>query len=95
MSANLDKLKRLLSELFQLDQADLDFGIYRIMNAKREEITRFLESELLPQVRGPSNTTGAPIGPCSKRNWIEPLRLPGLPGSIRSNRPRSKNCGRR
>jgi adenine-specific DNA-methyltransferase len=42
MSANLDKLKRLLAELFQLDQADLDFGIYRIMNAKREEITHFL-----------------------------------------------------
>ena len=51
MSANLDKLKRLLAELFQLDQADLDFGIYRIMNAKREEITRFLENELLPQVQ--------------------------------------------
>jgi adenine-specific DNA-methyltransferase len=51
MSANLDKFKRLLNELFQLDQADLDFGIYRIMNAKRGEITRFLESELLPQVK--------------------------------------------
>lgn len=51
MSANLDKLRRLLAELFQLDQADLDFGIYRIMNAKRDEITRFLESELLPQVK--------------------------------------------
>lgn len=51
MSANLDKLRRLLAELFQLDQADLDFGIYRIMNAKREEITRFLETELLPQVK--------------------------------------------
>ena len=35
MSAKLDKLRRLLAELFQLDQADLDFGIYRIMNAKR------------------------------------------------------------
>jgi len=51
MSANLDKLRRLLAELFQLDQADLDFGIYRIMNAKRGEITRFLESDLLPQVK--------------------------------------------
>jgi adenine-specific DNA-methyltransferase len=33
------------------DQADLDFGIYRIMNAKRDEITRFLDNDLLPQVR--------------------------------------------
>ncbi|MEW6117523.1 MAG: DNA methyltransferase [Nitrospirota bacterium] len=50
MSENLNKLKKLLAELFQLDQADLDFGIYRIMNAKRDEITRFLDNDLLPQV---------------------------------------------
>ncbi len=48
---NLDKLKDLLAELFMLDQADLDFGIYRVMNAKRVEVTRFLENDLLPQVR--------------------------------------------
>lgn len=51
MSQNLEKLRRLLAELFQLDQADLDFGIYRIMNQKRDEITRFLDKDLLPQVR--------------------------------------------
>jgi adenine-specific DNA-methyltransferase len=47
-----EKLQTKLKELFQLDQAaDLDFGIYRIMNARREEITRFLAHDLLPQVR--------------------------------------------
>lgn len=51
MSQNLEKLKALLAELFQLDQAELDFGIYRIMNTRREEIMRFLEHDLLPQVR--------------------------------------------
>ncbi|BCW92880.1 MAG: site-specific DNA-methyltransferase [Thermoanaerobaculum sp.] len=51
MSEQFQKLKTLLAELFQLDRADLDFGIYRIMNAKREEITRFLDNDLLPQVR--------------------------------------------
>src|SRR4030042_1405093 len=45
------RLKDKLAELFQLDQADLDFGIYRIMNAKREKITRFLDKDLLPQVQ--------------------------------------------
>jgi len=49
--SNLSKFKGLLAELFMFDQADLDFGIYRIMNAKRGEITRFLNSDLLPQVR--------------------------------------------
>jgi len=48
---SFEKLKTKLAELFQLDQADLDFGIYRIMNARRDEISRFLESDLLPQVR--------------------------------------------
>lgn len=51
MSENLERLKKLLAEMFQLDQAELDFGIYRIMNAKREEISRFLDNDLLPQVR--------------------------------------------
>jgi adenine-specific DNA-methyltransferase len=46
-----DRLRKVLAELFQFDQAELDFGIYRIMNAKREEITRFLDRDLLPQVQ--------------------------------------------
>ncbi|MCO6455104.1 MAG: site-specific DNA-methyltransferase [Pirellulaceae bacterium] len=48
---NFEKLQKLLEELFQLDQADLDFGIYRIMNQKRDEVVRFLEKDLLPQVK--------------------------------------------
>src|SRR5690625_4396105 len=41
----------LLKEIFQFDQADLDFGIYRIMNQKRDEINSFLNNELVPQVK--------------------------------------------
>jgi len=51
MKDNINKLTNLLRELFQLDQTDLDFGIYRIMNARRDEINRFLGQDLLPQVR--------------------------------------------
>lgn len=40
-----------LREMFQMDQAELDFGIYRIMNAKRDEISQFLEQDLLPTLR--------------------------------------------
>lgn len=46
-----EKLKNFLKELFQLDQPDLDFGIYRIMHARSEEITKFLDKDLLPQVQ--------------------------------------------
>ena len=36
-----------LKELFQLDQPDLDFGFYRIMHARAEQITDFLTTDLL------------------------------------------------
>lgn len=49
-SPNYNKLKNVLKEVFQLDQADLDFGIYRIMNQKRNEINDFLEKRLLTQI---------------------------------------------
>src|SRR5690242_5285143 len=51
MSQKYEKLVTLLKELFQLDQPDLDFGLYRIMHAKADEITQFLEKDLLPQVK--------------------------------------------
>ncbi len=51
MSQKYEKLKSLLKELFQLDQPDLDFGLYRIMHAKAGEVTQFLDKDLLPQVK--------------------------------------------
>ena len=48
---NYERLRRLLAELFMFDQADLDFGIYRVMNVRRGEIQRFLDDDLLPQVQ--------------------------------------------
>lgn len=39
-----------LQEIFMMDHAGLDFGIYRIMNFKRKEINDFLTNKLLPQV---------------------------------------------
>lgn len=51
MNQNYEKLKTLLKVLFQLDQPDLDFGLYRIMHAKSAEVSQFLDKDLLPQVR--------------------------------------------
>ena len=51
MSQRYEKLKTLLKELFQLDQPDLDFGLYRVLHAKSAEVSRFLDKDLLPQVR--------------------------------------------
>ena len=51
MNQKHQKLKTLLKELFQLDQPDLDFGIYRVLHAKSAEVSQFLDKDLLPQVR--------------------------------------------
>ncbi|HWQ40400.1 MAG TPA: DNA methyltransferase [Burkholderiales bacterium] len=51
MSQKFEKLKTLLKELFQLDQPELDFGIYRVLHARSAEVTQFLEQDLLPQVK--------------------------------------------
>ena len=40
------KFQNLLRELFQFDCADLDFGIYRIMNYKRAVLERFIAEDL-------------------------------------------------
>jgi adenine-specific DNA-methyltransferase len=50
MTDNQKKLMNILREMFQFDQADLDFGIYRIMRMKRDEINRFIEEELPAQI---------------------------------------------
>ena len=57
-SKYLTKFQGLLRELFQFDCADLDFGIYRIMNHKRDQVERFISEQLPSSVaaeldRGP------------------------------------------
>lgn len=50
MTDNQKKLVNLLKDMFQFDQADLDFGIYRIMKLRRDEISRFIEHDLPEQI---------------------------------------------
>lgn len=50
MTESQKKLIKILNEIFKLDQNDLDFGIYRIMNTKSQEISEFLDKDLLSSV---------------------------------------------
>src|SRR5205809_3617904 len=45
-----ERLVNLLQDLFLFDSADLDFGIFRIMNFKRKEIERFMQEDLIEAV---------------------------------------------
>lgn len=50
------KLQELLRQLFQFDCADLDFGIYRIMNFKRAVLDKFIEKDLIEAVSAELDT---------------------------------------
>ena len=41
-----ERFAELLRDMFQLNQPELDFGLYRIMHAKKDEINRFIEQDL-------------------------------------------------
>lgn len=46
-----EQLKDKLKEIFQFEDEDLDFGIYRIMNYKRKEIKEFIEEKLINEIK--------------------------------------------
>jgi adenine-specific DNA-methyltransferase len=48
-ASSLKKFQDLLRQLFQIEAADLDFGIYRILNYKRKQVEDFI-NERLPQI---------------------------------------------
>jgi adenine-specific DNA-methyltransferase len=50
MNQHYEAFRKKLQEIFMMDHAELDFGIYRIMNHKCNQINDFLDNQLLPQV---------------------------------------------
>ena len=58
--SHVSKFQNLLRELFQFDCADLDFGIYRIMNHKRGVVETFI-TEKLPERVDAALSKGAAV----------------------------------
>lgn len=50
MSEKLQRFTKLLRDMFELEKSDLDFGIYRIMNIRKNEINNFIENTLAGEV---------------------------------------------
>jgi adenine-specific DNA-methyltransferase len=48
---NYNQLKEVLNDIFELNKADLDFGIYRIINQKRKQVNEFIEKQLPEDIR--------------------------------------------
>ena len=57
MSQHFEELIEKLEEIFQIDKQELDFGIYRILAARRKQIEDFLHNRLAEKVQ--SAFTGA------------------------------------
>jgi len=51
MSEKLNRFVNLLRSIFELDKSDLDFGIYRIMNIRKDQIDEFLSKKLPEEVK--------------------------------------------
>ena len=73
MSDNRVKFQNLLRELFQFEHAELDFGIYRIMNHKRAAIERFI-IEPLPSVIATELERGALVEQSKAAQALENAR---------------------
>lgn len=50
-NAKFQELVSKLREIFQIDRPELDFGIYRILNARADEINEYLEKRLPEKVQ--------------------------------------------
>jgi len=46
----VQKFQKLLKNLFQFEASDLDFGIYRILNYKRDQIEKFIQKDLVERI---------------------------------------------
>ena len=71
MSESLQKLQKLLRELFRADAAELTFGIYRIINYRRKQLDCFIDKEL-PAIVNDALDANAEIE--SARQEIEHLK---------------------
>jgi len=49
--SNYNKLQEVLKEIFEMDKADLDFGIYRVMNQKRDQANDFIDKKLPKEIK--------------------------------------------
>ena len=54
-----DDLVTKLKEIFQIDRPELDFGIYRILSSRRDEINAYLETHLKAKVAESLAASGA------------------------------------
>lgn len=66
-----DDLVKKLKEIFQIDKPELDFGVYRILNARAVEISDYLENRLKAKVQASLAVAGAASSEHIQKELIE------------------------
>jgi len=73
----LSTFQQLLHELFQTDDADLDFGFYRLLRLKRSQIDALITEQLPRRVRAAFEASG------EEEHKVVALELEELAGQVR------------
>ena len=77
MSPQFTALVEKLKEIFQIDKPELDFGIYRILRARREQIEDFLNNRLAAKVQSTLAGNAAAEEIALKNALEEPSKMLG------------------
>lgn len=72
--SKFDELVTKLREIFQIDRPELDFGVYRILNARADEINEYLTKRLREQVEAALATGSAANMEAQQRELDETIK---------------------
>ena len=89
MSHQTELIKK-LQEIFQIDRADLDFGIYRILNSRSQEIGDYLQNKLPAKIQAAFSASGQTQIDGWKRELAEAEKAAADLGANPSDLPKVK-----
>ena len=89
MSHQTELIKK-LQEIFQIDRADLDFGIYRILNSRSQEIGNYLQNKLPAKIQAAFSASGQTQIDGWKRELTEAEKAAADLGANPSDLPKVK-----
>jgi adenine-specific DNA-methyltransferase len=71
---NYEALVTKLREIFQIDRPELDFGVYRILNARADEVNDYLSTRLKARVAEALSTGAAANSEAQQRELDEAIK---------------------
>ena len=88
--SKFDELVTKLREIFQIDRPELDFGVYRILNARADEINEYLTKRLREQVEAALATGSAANMEAQQRELEEAIKAAQALGADPETLPKVK-----